>query len=100
MDPAAMRPFGMALLDFWKGDKSVYISIIRDDGFQEEVAMSTFFRGPEQFTGLEKTALDRCRGVLMGLGQDTTAWLFSPEAIAFALSMCLWKQSNSCAKQV
>jgi len=68
MDPAAMKPFGMALLDFWRGDKSACITITRDDGFQEEVAMSTFFRGPDLFTGLEQMALERCRGFVLDVG--------------------------------
>jgi SAM-dependent methyltransferase len=68
MNPAAMKPFGLALLDFWRGDKSACITIVRDDGFQEEVAMSTFFRGPDLFTGLEQTALERCRGFVLDAG--------------------------------
>jgi SAM-dependent methyltransferase len=68
MDPAAMKPFGLALLDFWRGDKSACITIIRDDGFQEEVAVSTFFRGPDVFTGLEQMAMDRCRGFILDAG--------------------------------
>ena len=71
MDPAAMKPFGLALLDFWRGDKSGCIAICRDDGFTEEVPVGHFFRGPEQFTSLEKTALDQCRGHVLDAGAGT-----------------------------
>jgi SAM-dependent methyltransferase len=71
MDLDTMKPFGLALFDFWKGDKSGYIAICRDDGFTEEVPVGHFFRGPEQFTGLEKTALDRCRGYVLDAGAGT-----------------------------
>ena len=62
MDPAAMKPFGLALLDLWRGDKSASFTIIRDDGLEVEVAVSTFFRGPDEFTDPEKTVLHQCRG--------------------------------------
>jgi SAM-dependent methyltransferase len=68
MDPAAMKPLGLALLDFLKGDKSASFTTIRDDGLEEEVAVSTFFRGPDGFTGLEQTALDQCRGRVLDVG--------------------------------
>lgn len=71
MDTAAMKPFGLALLDFRRGDKSGYIAICRDDGFSEEVPVGHFFRGPEQFTSLERTALDRCRGYVLDAGAGT-----------------------------
>jgi SAM-dependent methyltransferase len=68
MKPAAMKPFGLALLDFWRGHKSATFTMIRDDGFQEEVALSTFFRGTDEFPGLEQMALDRCRGFVLDVG--------------------------------
>ena len=68
MDPAAMRPFGLALLDFHKGDKSARTTLIRDDGFAEELPISHFFRGPDEFTSLEKRALDLCRGHVLDVG--------------------------------
>jgi SAM-dependent methyltransferase len=68
MDPAAMKPFGLALLDFWKGDKSTRFTLIRDDGFAEELPISDFFRGPGEFTGLENRALDLCRGHVLDVG--------------------------------
>jgi len=68
MDPAAMKPFGLALLDFWKGDKSARFTLIRDDGFAEELPISHFFRVPGEFTGLEQTALDRSRGRVLDVG--------------------------------
>ncbi len=68
MDPEAMRLFGSALLDFQKGDKSAFFTIIRDDGLAEDVPISHFFRGLGEFTGLEKTALDKCRGRVLDVG--------------------------------
>jgi SAM-dependent methyltransferase len=68
MDRAAMRPFGLALLDFQRGDKSASFTIIRDDGLAEDLPVSHFFRGPDEFTGLEKTALDKCRGHVLDVG--------------------------------
>jgi SAM-dependent methyltransferase len=68
MDPAAMKPFGLALLDFWKGDKSTRFTLIRDDGFAEELPISDFFRGPGEFAGLENRALDLCRGHVLDVG--------------------------------
>ena len=68
MDPAAMKPLGLALLDFRRGNKSASFTIIRDDGLEVEVPISTFFRGPDDFTGLEKTSLVQCRGHVLDVG--------------------------------
>jgi SAM-dependent methyltransferase len=68
MDPAAMKPFGLAFLDFLKGNKSACITLVRDDGFAEQLPISHFFRGPDEFTGLERTALDQCRGCVLDTG--------------------------------
>ena len=62
MDPEAMRPFGLALLDLQRGDKSASFVIIRDDGLETEMPAAFFFRGFDQFTDLERTALGKCRG--------------------------------------
>ena len=68
MDPSAMKPFGLALLDFHKGNKSAFYTIIRDDGSEEEVAATDYFREPHGFTVLERTALDQCRGDVLDVG--------------------------------
>lgn len=49
----SMDPFGLALLDYFKGDTSAKIIIQRDDGFKDKLPISLFFRDPSDFPPLE-----------------------------------------------
>lgn len=71
MNPEAMKPFGLALREFRNGDKSASFTIVRDDGLEEAMPVGAFFREPEQFTGLEKTALGECWGHVLDVGAGT-----------------------------
>ncbi|MDM8001113.1 MAG: class I SAM-dependent methyltransferase [Dehalococcoidia bacterium] len=63
-----MKPLGLALIDYRRGSKSASITIIRDDGLEVDVPVSSFFRGPEDLTVLERMALDRCRDHVLDVG--------------------------------
>jgi hypothetical protein len=79
MDPVAMKPYGLALMDYHKGNRSACCTIIRDDGEVSELPISTFFR-PAQSLELEKIALDRCYGHILDAGAGTGIHsLFLPE---------------------
>jgi SAM-dependent methyltransferase len=62
-----MKPYGLALLDYHKGNKFACCTIIRDDGLTSELPIDTFFR-PAQSLELEKYALDRCYGHILDAG--------------------------------
>lgn len=95
MNPQAMDLHGAALLDFFQGDTSSELIIRRDDGLEGPLPISHFFRKPAEFSNLEKSALDLCRGrildvgagagvhslVLQGRGYAVTAIDISPQAI-------------------
>lgn len=68
MDPAAMKPFGLALLDYWKGERSARFTIVRDDGLEEEVPVSVFFRGFADISRIEKLAMASCSGHVLDVG--------------------------------
>ncbi len=70
MNPEAMRPFGLSLLDYFRGNKSAVMSIIRDDGFVTPLPASAFFRDPREFK-LESIALDLSRGRVLDVGAGT-----------------------------
>lgn len=63
----SMDPFGLTLLDYFKGDTSAKIIIQRDDGFKDELPISLFFRDPSDFPPLEQTALDLCRSRILDI---------------------------------
>ena len=42
----AMEPFGIALEDFYNGNRNAEITLIRDDGVEWKVPIEYFFRGP------------------------------------------------------
>jgi 2-polyprenyl-3-methyl-5-hydroxy-6-metoxy-1,4-benzoquinol methylase len=71
MDTEKMNTYGRALLDFHNGDASVRIAIHRDDGVATPVPIAIFFRSEEQFSPLENTALDLCRGSVLDIGAGT-----------------------------
>jgi SAM-dependent methyltransferase len=70
MHPEAMKPYGFALSDYDKGNLSATLIIYRDDGWREELLMSTFFRQPQEYE-LERTALDLCFGHVLDVGAGT-----------------------------
>lgn len=68
MDPRAMVPHGLALLDCFNGKTSGQLAIRRDDGFEANISVARFFRGPGEFSPIEIAALDRCRGHVLDIG--------------------------------
>ena len=67
MNPNAMRPFGLALLDYHQGNLSSTLVIERDDGWLADLPMKTFFRQARDFE-LEGKAMDLCRGRVLDVG--------------------------------
>ncbi len=96
MDPAAMVPHGRAMRAYAEGDLSAQLLIRRDDGNEAPLAVSHFFRPPDEFTSIERAALERCRGHVLDIGAGTglhsavlqskgvtvTAIDINPEAVA------------------
>ena len=70
MNPEAMKPYGLALLDYYNGNLSATITVHRDDGWRDEMAVSTFFRQAQDLD-VERTALDLCRGRTLDVGAGT-----------------------------
>lgn len=68
MDPAAMAPHGRALVAYFDGNLDAELLVRRDDGREERVPVRYFFRPPEEFSPIETTALDACRGHVLDIG--------------------------------
>ncbi|NVM44963.1 MAG: class I SAM-dependent methyltransferase [Candidatus Lokiarchaeota archaeon] len=64
----AMEPFGLALNAYWEGNKSAKIIFHRDDGTIRDYHVDHCFRKPEDFSDLEKQALEMCFGKVLDLG--------------------------------
>ena len=71
MDPNAMEPYGSALLDFFNGESSAHVVEYRDDGLKGDLSIGIFFRKPSDFSPIEQTALDLCRGRVLDAGAGT-----------------------------
>jgi len=67
-DSESMRPFGKALLDYFKGNSDASIKIIREDGFESDLPASIFFSGKEEISPGDKLALTRCKGKILDVG--------------------------------
>ncbi|MHC4973198.1 MAG: class I SAM-dependent methyltransferase [Planctomycetota bacterium] len=63
-----MAPFGLALLDYLEGDADATITVRRDDGFAAALPASLYFRAPEDFSPIDRAALDLCRGPALDAG--------------------------------
>ncbi|MFW9998269.1 MAG: class I SAM-dependent methyltransferase [Candidatus Odinarchaeota archaeon] len=65
-----MEPYGLALLDYLEEgpDSAITISMIRDDGLIERIPVHSFFLKTDDFSPLEKKALDHCYGSVMDIG--------------------------------
>ena len=70
MNPAAMKPFGVALSDYYWGKRDAVIEVCRDDGWETEMPVSTFFRQAQDYD-LERIALDLCRDRVLDVGAGT-----------------------------
>ncbi|MFX0137976.1 MAG: class I SAM-dependent methyltransferase [Candidatus Hodarchaeota archaeon] len=68
MDSESMKPYGMALLDYFYGDTSSKVIVYRDDGYKDELKIDSFFRDPLDFLPMEKIALDLCYGRILDIG--------------------------------
>jgi SAM-dependent methyltransferase len=64
----SMEPFGLALKDFYKGDKRAKVIFYRDDGFKEDHYVSNYFRTGKEFSALENHAILLCQGKVLDIG--------------------------------
>ena len=71
MNWKSMEPFGLALLDYFKGNSKAELISIREDGLKISQAVSYFFRGDNEFSSLEKKALSLCKGDILDIGAGT-----------------------------
>ncbi len=68
MDSEAIEPFGLALLGYFRGNRSATLTIRRNDGVETILPAGRFFRAPDEFSAIENTALDLCRGRVLDVG--------------------------------
>jgi SAM-dependent methyltransferase len=66
----SMKPLGLAIKDYYAGDTTATIKVIRDDSKKEDLAIAVFFRSPIEIP-LDKVALDNCRGRILDVGAGT-----------------------------
>jgi SAM-dependent methyltransferase len=62
-----MKPFGLAVRDFYAGDVTSEVVFRRDDGVVNTLAVSALFRGPVDFQ-VDKVLLDLCTGKILDVG--------------------------------
>lgn len=62
-----MNPFSRALVDYHAGNKDSAFTITRDDGFQQILPASVFFK-MDHFPSIEMRALDECHGSILDIG--------------------------------
>ncbi len=67
-DPASWAPYGRALEDEFEGRAYRFLKIIQDDGEDWWYRPSFFFRGPEEWSQVERMALDLCAGRILDVG--------------------------------
>jgi SAM-dependent methyltransferase len=70
MHPEAMKPYGFALLDYFKGNKSATLIVIRDDGMTEPMPAKPYFRNAQDFE-IERIALEMAHGHVLDVGAGT-----------------------------
>jgi 2-polyprenyl-3-methyl-5-hydroxy-6-metoxy-1,4-benzoquinol methylase len=70
MKPEAMTPYGLALLDYYRGNKWAALTVIRDDGLIETMTAEPFFRPAQEFE-IERIALELVHGRVLDVGAGT-----------------------------
>ena len=68
MNKHAMKPYGLALIDYYNGDSSATVTIIRDDGKYFYIPAQAFFNDSPHFSKIEQLALDLCFGDVLDIG--------------------------------
>lgn len=66
-----MIPQGLAMRAYAEGDHSAQLLIRRDDGNEAWLPVAHAFRSPEEFSTIERAALDRCHGHVLDIGAGT-----------------------------
>jgi SAM-dependent methyltransferase len=68
MDARAMAPFGKALMDWHRGERTPgIVNVLRDDGWTTTMAIGGFFRNADDLA-VERTALTLCKGRVLDSG--------------------------------
>lgn len=91
MNSEAMQAYGLALVDYLKGNKEAVITVCRDDGFQSELPARVFLRPPEEFSAIERKAIELCRGAILDVGAgggSISLFLQSKRARIKAIDIC------------
>ena len=70
MNPEAMKPYGLALLDYYNGNSEAIFTIHRSDGEISDRPASIFFRTITDIR-IEQVALESCRGSVLDVGAGT-----------------------------
>ena len=70
MNPEAMKPFGLALVDYYKGNLSATVITYRDDGLRIEMPISSFYRESTDID-IDRIALENCQGRVLDIGAGT-----------------------------
>jgi len=68
MLPDPMSPYGLALMDYYKGNQVARVILHRDDDTYYELPMSIFFRNSSDFSTIEKKAIGLCFGKILDAG--------------------------------
>jgi SAM-dependent methyltransferase len=66
-----MDPHVLALAAHFNGEHEAEITVRRDDGLESVLPVGYFFRNPDEFTPVERVALERCQGHVLDIGAGT-----------------------------
>jgi 2-polyprenyl-3-methyl-5-hydroxy-6-metoxy-1,4-benzoquinol methylase len=62
-----INPTGLAMWDYFNGDHSACFIVEREDGIRAEIPVHNLFRFSDEFSDLEKFALNICKGKVVDL---------------------------------
>jgi SAM-dependent methyltransferase len=85
MDLDAWKPHEAAMRAYHRGQRDAVI-VVYDDFERDEVPVSYFFRGPDQFPPLEQLALESCRGRVLDVGAGSGCHSLALQARGFQVT--------------
>ncbi len=74
------------MLAYFRGESSAELMIRRDDGLEDAVPVSHFFREPAEFSPIERAALERCRGHILDIGAGSGLHALSAQSRGFTVT--------------
>ncbi|MHA2122182.1 MAG: class I SAM-dependent methyltransferase [Promethearchaeota archaeon] len=80
-----MEPYGLALKEFFEGNRNAKAIFHRDDGLKEDHFVANYFRDKNQFSQLDKRAISLSHGKVLDIGAGVGPHALELQTLGFSV---------------